>query len=73
MRVSEGISVSLYELNVNFLKMRVIEIRVNQGFGVSEKDHLRSDFRNNMYFLEWDSNPRKYYIFSKYRIHQVLG
>ena len=30
---------------------------------ISEKAHLRSDFRNNMYFLEWDSNPRKYYIF----------
>ena len=29
---------------------------------ISEKAHLRSDFRKK-YFLGWGSNPRKYYIF----------
>ena len=29
---------------------------------ISEKAHFRSDFRKR-YFLEWGSNPRKYYIF----------
>ena len=28
---------------------------------ISEKAHLRSDFRKK-YFLEWGSNPRKYYF-----------
>ena len=46
MRVSEGISVSLYELNVNFLKMRVIEIRVkrirvNQGLDVCKRASIK--------------------------------
>ena len=30
---------------------------------ISEKAHLRSDFRKKEYLLEWGSNPRKYYIF----------
>ena len=30
---------------------------------VSEKVHLRSDFRKKEHLLEWGSNPRKYYIF----------
>ena len=58
MRVSEGISVSQYVRNGNFLKMCVIEIRVkririNQGVGVITR---LFDFRTNKYgfgsFLE---------------------
>ena len=30
---------------------------------ISEKAHLRSDFRKKKYFLGWGSNPQKYYIF----------
>ena len=30
---------------------------------ISEKAHLRSDFRKKEYLLEWGSNPQKYYIF----------
>ena len=30
---------------------------------ISEKAHLRSNFREKEYLLEWGSNPRKYYIF----------
>ena len=30
---------------------------------ISENAHLRSDFRKKKHFLEWGSNPRKYYIF----------
>ena len=30
---------------------------------ISEKAHLRSDFRKKEYLLEWGSNPRKYFIF----------
>ena len=30
---------------------------------ISEKAHLRSDFRKKEYLLEWGSNPRKDYIF----------
>ena len=30
---------------------------------ISEKAHLRSDFRKKEYLLEWGSNPRKYYTF----------
>ena len=32
---------------------------------MSEKAHLRSDFRKKEYLLEWGSNPRKYYIFGE--------
>ena len=30
---------------------------------ISEKAHLRSNFREKEYLLEWGSNPQKYYIF----------
>ena len=36
---------------------------MNMNMEVSEKAHLRSDFRKKEYLLEWGSNPRKYYIF----------
>ena len=30
--------------------------------GTTEKAHLRSDFRKKKNFLEWGSNPQKYYF-----------
>ena len=29
---------------------------------ISEKAHLKSNFREKEYLLEWGSNPQKYYI-----------
>ena len=43
---------------------------------MSEKDYLRSVFRKEKYFLEWGSNPQKYYMFraeiEKYFVHFLV-
>ena len=40
---------------------------------ISEKAHLRSDFRKKEYLLEWGSNPQKYYIFRAEIFRLVFG
>ena len=41
-------------------------------YRISEKAHLRSDFRKKKYFFEWGSNPQKYYFGAIFRAGQSL-